>query len=180
MAFAWACNDGKACQAEGYVCSALRPFILPFALTPNQIGHQDVADLVPQQPAVAAHWRQHIRASAFGTIHAATFSFARPIGTAMPQPLSYRLASLDPRMIMPAPWDEPLNEEADDPLLQFPTVDRRAKSDRLPVLYPPQREPETVQGQGRTRPLRPQFLPSRLLHRRKPGRCKARLPPLKQ
>src|SRR5687767_4995699 len=88
-----------------------------FALAPNQIGHQDVAALIARQPVVAADWRQHIRASAFGTIHAATFSFSRPVGTALPQPLSYRLASLDPHMILLEPWD--LGPGIDDRGLPF-------------------------------------------------------------
>ncbi|HET7679426.1 MAG TPA: cell wall hydrolase, partial [Xanthobacteraceae bacterium] len=115
--------------------------IFVFALAPNQIGHQDVAALIARQPVVTAHWRQHVRASAFGTVHAATFSFSRPIGTAVPQPLSYRLASLDPRMITLGPWN--LRPGLDDPPLPFPTVDRSAKGDRQPVLHPQQREPET-------------------------------------
>jgi spore germination cell wall hydrolase CwlJ-like protein len=115
--------------------------IFVFALAPNQIGHQDVAALIARQPVVTAHWRQHIRASAFGTVHAATFSFSRPIGTAVPQPLSYRLASLDPRMIALGPWN--LRPGLDDPPLPFPKVDRSAKGDRQPVLHPP-REPETA------------------------------------
>jgi spore germination cell wall hydrolase CwlJ-like protein len=116
--------------------------VFVFALAPNQIGHQDVAALIARQPVVAAHWRQHIRASAFGTIHAATFSFSRPVGTAVPEPLSYRLASLDPRMIRLGPWN--LGPGIDDPLLSFPMVDRRAKGDRQPVLHPPQRALEAA------------------------------------
>ena len=114
-----------------------------FAVTPNQIGYQDVGALVARQAGVAAHWRQHIRASAFGTIHAATFSFSRPIGTAMPQPLSYQLVTLDPRVLMPSPWGEPYAGD-DDPPLQFPTVNRGAKGDRQKVLNPVDREPETA------------------------------------
>jgi spore germination cell wall hydrolase CwlJ-like protein len=105
---------------------------LVFVLAPNQIGYQDVASLLVRQPAVSAHWRQHVRASAFGTIHAATFSFSRPIGTAMPRPLSYRLAGLDPRQFMTGaatggPWPG-------EPPLEFPKVDRTAKGDRLPRM----------------------------------------------
>ncbi len=102
-----------------------------FALVPTQIGYQDVAALIARQPAVTATWRQHIRASAFGTIHAATFSFSLPVGTAAPQPLRYKLASIDPRAITLGTWDD-----VDDPQLQFPTVDRSAKGDRQPVLKP--------------------------------------------
>lgn len=112
---------------------------LVFVLAPTQIGYQDVAALLARQPAVTAHWRQHMRASAFGTVQAATFSFSRPIGTAVPQPLSYQLASLDPRTITLGPWNVPA-QSADDPPLEFPTVDRSAKGDRLPA-HRPQREP---------------------------------------
>jgi spore germination cell wall hydrolase CwlJ-like protein len=121
--------------------------IFIFAVTPSQIGYQDLGSLVARQPAVTAHWRQHIRASAFGTIHAATFSFSRPIGTTMPQPLSHRLASLDPRMVMPAPWDDSFVEEDEPQQLQFPTVNRSVKVDRLPVLNPSQPALETAKAE---------------------------------
>ena len=106
-----------------------------FATSPTQIGFQDVAALVARQPAVTAHWHQHIRASAFGTIHAATFSFSRPVGTNVPKPLSYQLASLDPGMVMPAPWNAP-PAGIDDLPVPFPKVDRTAKGDKQPVLHP--------------------------------------------
>src|SRR6187551_470427 len=99
------------------------------AIAPTQIGYQDIAALIARQPMVTAHWGQHIRASAFGTIHAATFSFSLPIGTHIPRPLSYRLASLDPRMITLGSWNTP-SAGIDDPPLPFPTVDRSAKGDR--------------------------------------------------
>ncbi len=106
---------------------------LVFVLAPNQIGYQDVAALIARQPSVSAHWREHLLASPFGTIHAATFSFSRPIGTAIPQPLGYQLANLNPRDLPIAsignmPFDDPTPSE---PPLEFPTVDRSAKGDRL-------------------------------------------------
>jgi spore germination cell wall hydrolase CwlJ-like protein len=118
---------------------------LLFVLIPNQIGHQDLAALIARQPSVTAHWRQHIRASAFGTIHAATFSFSRPIGTARPPPIAAVLASIDPADFMlgsvsSAPYVGP-------PPLQFPKVDRSAKGDRL---RPPQ--PEIAATQAPVRP----------------------------
>jgi len=123
------------------VCSA--PFglcLFIVALGPTSIGRQDVAALIARQPEVAAHWRQHIRASAFGTIHASLFSFSRPIGTSMPRPLSYQLANLDPRVLSLGAWDEPA--EADGPLLQYPSVNRVGKSDREPVAPPPKPQSE--------------------------------------
>src|SRR5947209_18914315 len=68
--------------------------ILVFLLTPTQVGYQELAALVAQQPAVAARWREHLIASPFGTIHAATFNLPRPVGTSIPEPPMVRLASL--------------------------------------------------------------------------------------
>src|SRR5262245_45967195 len=68
--------------------------ILIFAATPTQVGYQDLAALMAQQPSVAARWREHMIASPFGTIHAATFSLPRPVGTMIPEPPMTRLASL--------------------------------------------------------------------------------------
>src|SRR5947207_13928849 len=67
--------------------------IVVFVLTPTQRGYQDLAALMAQQPAVAARWRDHLIASPFGTIHAATFSLPRPVGTSIPEPPMVRRAS---------------------------------------------------------------------------------------
>jgi spore germination cell wall hydrolase CwlJ-like protein len=107
---------------------------------PNQIGYQDLAALFARQPSVSAHWREHVLASPFGTIHAATFSFSRPLGTTIPELPSYRLASLNPRDMPVMGRDaSPLDAE---PQLEFPAVDRRAKGDRL---VPPQAESAPVE-----------------------------------
>jgi spore germination cell wall hydrolase CwlJ-like protein len=68
-----------------------------FVVPPTQIGYQDVAALIARQPAVSERWQQHVLASPFGTIHAATFSFPQPLGATIPEPPSYELASFDPR-----------------------------------------------------------------------------------
>jgi spore germination cell wall hydrolase CwlJ-like protein len=105
---------------------------------PNQIGYQDVASLLARQPSVSAHWREHVLASPFGTIHAATFSFSRPIGTTMPAPLGLRLASLNPYDLAGGVRGFWRNDpELSEPQLEFPKVDRSAKGDRL---APPQPE----------------------------------------
>src|SRR3954465_7987334 len=65
-----------------------------FVLTPTQVGYQDFAALIAQQPAIAARSREHLISSPFGTIHAAMFSMPRPIGTAIPETPLVRLASL--------------------------------------------------------------------------------------
>src|SRR5438445_10878433 len=65
-----------------------------FALMPTEIGYQDIASLLARQPGVAERWQKRVF-SAAGSIHIATFSFGRPIGTSSPQTATYRLASLD-------------------------------------------------------------------------------------
>ena len=62
-----------------------------FALMPTEIGYQDIASLLARQPGVAERWQKRMF-SAAGSIQVATFSFARPIGTASPQTATYRLA----------------------------------------------------------------------------------------
>jgi spore germination cell wall hydrolase CwlJ-like protein len=121
--------------------------VLVFALAPAQIGYQDLGALLARQPSVSERWRQHLIASPFGTINAATFSFPRPVGTAIPEPLGYRLAGLDTRAldligaiysedaIVPAPYLPPP--------MAFPTVERRLKGDRLA----PQTGPEQAAAQ---------------------------------
>ena len=105
-----------------------------FSVMPTQIGFQDLASLLARQPDVAEHWRAHLIASPFGTIHAATFSFARPVGTATSAPGGFRLASLDPGdpditgMIRARFMDD---GDVDPPV---PVVNRTLKGDRLVIL----------------------------------------------
>jgi hypothetical protein len=106
-----------------------------FALMPTEIGYQDIASLLARQPGVAERWQKRVF-SAVGTIHVATFSFGRPIGTSSPRTAAYRLASFDNQGIditgsvtrnpLAAP---PLRYQASD----FPKVDRTLKGDRLVV-----------------------------------------------
>lgn len=102
-----------------------------FSLMPTQIGYQDLASLLARQSDVAEHWRAHLIASPFGTIHAATFSFARPVGTAISVPVGFILASFDPGdaditgMIRARFMD---GGDVDPPA---PIVNRTLKGDRL-------------------------------------------------
>ena len=64
-----------------------------FGLLPSEIGYQDIAALIARQPGVTQRWQKHALASPFGTIHAATFSFPRPIGSSIPRVPGVRLAS---------------------------------------------------------------------------------------
>ncbi len=106
-----------------------------FALTPTQVGYQDIASLLARQPGVAERW-QHQVFSAARAVQLATYSFGRPIGTSSPQTATYRLASLDNQGIditgsvrrNPIAQAPPRYQAAD-----FPKVDRTLKGDRLIV-----------------------------------------------
>ena len=55
-----------------------------FALTPNEIGYQDIGSLLARQPGVAERWQKRVF-SAAATVQLATYSLGRPIGTSAPQ-----------------------------------------------------------------------------------------------
>jgi spore germination cell wall hydrolase CwlJ-like protein len=99
------------------------------AIFPDTIGFQDLGALLARQPAVAKRWQQHLIASPFGTIHAATFSLPRPIGTSIPHPPIYALANFDPADITGSIGRQLLG----DPMapVQFPKSNRKAKRDSL-------------------------------------------------
>src|SRR6185437_14670812 len=114
-----------------------------FAILPNEIGYQDLASLLAQQPGVAERWQKQVF-SAASSIQLATYSFSRPIGTSLPQSAMVRLASLDGRDVTgaisrnPALQAPPRYQAAD-----FPKVDRSMKGDRLASVTPTQ-APETT------------------------------------
>lgn len=105
------------------------------ALMPTSVGYQDLAALLAQQPSVSQHWRDHLIASPFGTIERTTFSYGRPIGTSVP--LGYQTVNFDPSAAAANSWqiDAPLNVTSAEPV-EYPTVNRRLKGDRLPVHAP--------------------------------------------
>ena len=111
------------------------------ALMPTSVGYQDLAALLAQQPGVSQRWRDHLIASPFGTIEPATFSYGRPIGTSVP--LGYQTVNFDPSAVAANSWqiDAPLNATSAEPV-EYPTVNRRLKGDRLPVHTPA--APETL------------------------------------
>ncbi len=123
------------------------------SLMPTQIGYQDLTDMFARQPEVTARARAHVLASPFGTIHAATFSFPRPIGTSMPELPMVQLASLgfpDIEITGSIPRDFSGDPELGSRnAVEFPSVNRRLKGDRL-VPSPHPNEPE-----GGTRDLTP-------------------------
>jgi len=99
------------------------------AAPPTQIGFQDLGALLARQPAVAMRWRQHVVASPFGTIHAATFSMPQPIGTSIPHPPVYALANFDPAAIATSIGKQFLGDPSAQ--LRFPAVNRKTKGDSL-------------------------------------------------
>ena len=128
--------------------------VLAMSLLPKAIGYQDLVALMARQSEVPQRVRAHMMASPFGTIHAATFSFPQPVGTMIPEPPPYELASVGTydlastgslgRDLTGRPG--PLQQRPD-----FPTVNRRLKGDLL-VSRP--HDDETQPGAG-TRDLTP-------------------------
>ena len=117
------------------------------AFTPTSIGHQDLAAFFARQPGVSERWRDHLIASPFGTIHAATFSFSRPIGTAMPEPVGAQPVNFDPRSLDVKTWSGDELPMARPALrIEYPTVNRHLKGDRMPMAQssPASNKPESV------------------------------------
>jgi len=109
-----------------------------FAVIPSEIGYQDIGALLARQPGVAERLQKHVASSA-SKIQVATFSFPRPLGSALPQTVTYRLASLDTSSsgITGSVTRHPLAQQG-RPLKQsdFPVVERAMKGDRLPLFQP--------------------------------------------
>jgi len=101
---------------------------------PSSIGYQDLAGFFVRQPIISERWHDHLLASPFGTIHAATFSFSRPLGTIIPAPLATQPVSFDPQSLDVKTWsaDEPTLARPALPI-EYPTVNRRLKGDRMPL-----------------------------------------------
>lgn len=105
-----------------------------FAVIPNEVGYQDIGALLARQPGVAERLQKHVASSA-SKIQVATFSFPRPIGSALPQTVTYRLASLDTSSsdITGSVTRNPLGQARRLQPSDFPVVDRSLKGDRLPL-----------------------------------------------
>src|SRR5690348_5243063 len=100
------------------------------ALMPTSIGYQDLAALSAREHSHApSHW--HLIVS---PVQAATFSYSRPIGSAIPQPLGFQTVSFDPRSLDAFSWkiDEPIHARPARQI-EYPTVERTHKAGRLPA-----------------------------------------------
>jgi len=122
------------------------------ALAPTTTGYQDLAALLARQPGISERWRDHLIASPFGTIHATTFTFSRPLGTAMSEPSSAEAVNFDPRSLDVKVWTGNGSQLVRPALqVEYPTVNRRLKGDRMPV---PQSSPASS-GAESAPPLQP-------------------------
>jgi spore germination cell wall hydrolase CwlJ-like protein len=110
-----------------------------FALTPTEVGYQDIASRLAHQPGVATRWHSRVFSSV-GSIHVAAYSFIRPIGTAAPKAPIYQRVSFNPGSDITS--SIPRNSVIQTPpryqASDFPKVDRTLKGDRLVVAPPPQ------------------------------------------
>lgn len=108
-----------------------------FAVIPNEVGHQDLGALLARQPGVAERLQKHVASSA-SKIQVATFSFPRPIGSSLPQTVTYRLASLDMSGsgVTGSVTRHPLGQSRRLQASDFPVVERALKGDRLPLFSP--------------------------------------------
>src|ERR1700688_4091443 len=105
-----------------------------FALTPTQVGYQDIASRLAQQRGAAE--RCHSRVfSAVGTLHVAAYSFNLPMGTAAPQATSYQRASFNQGgdITGSIPRNQVIQTPPRYQASDFPKVDRTLKGDRLIV-----------------------------------------------
>src|ERR1700757_709805 len=111
----------------------LSAFVAAFA--PSSIGYQDLAAYLARQPGVSERWHDYLIASPFGTVHAATFSFSRPIGTTLSETGGgVQTVNFDPRSLDVKVWFGNNSSPLVRPPLQvaFPSVNRRLKGDRMP------------------------------------------------
>ena len=102
---------------------------LAFTALPNQIGFQDLGALIAGQPGVSQRWRAYAYGPAHATTGVARLDMPRPIGTAIPKPPLYVLASVNPNELAGALGRQLLGD-ANAPV-QFPSVNRSGKGDAL-------------------------------------------------
>jgi spore germination cell wall hydrolase CwlJ-like protein len=153
------CNGPKGAEIASFGLASLI-----FVFTPSQIGYQDLAALMAQQPAVAARWREHLIASPFGTIHAAMISMPRPVGTTIPETPLVRFASLNGAGDVTGSISGGTSSmRRGEPQIVFPAINRAGKGDRLVPGLPSQGEPASSDDAARA-PVenpKPSILPGR-------------------
>jgi len=116
------------------------------ALMPTSVGYQDLAALIAHRPNIAVNFPgAHLIASPLGTIERTTFSFTRPIGTAIPTAYEIQNVNYDPRALDAYAWkvDEAMTGHATRQM-EYPTVNRTNKGDRLQFTTPAAVDPSTL------------------------------------
>ena len=108
------------------------------ALMPTSVGYQDLAALLGHRPGIEQGVAEHLLVSPLGTVDRATFTYARPLGTSMPEPLGYRTVNFNPSQYDGNSFliDAPLNAPA--ARADYPKVNRALKGDREPIAGRPQ------------------------------------------
>ena len=83
--------------------------------------------MLAREHAAPSHWHLII-----SPVQAATFSYSRPIGSAIPEPLGFQTVNYDPRSLDAFSWkiDEPIHARPARQI-EYPTVERSHKADRL-------------------------------------------------
>ena len=96
---------------------------------PTSIGYQDIAALIAREHTAPSHWHLII-----SPVQAATFSYSRPIGSAIPQPLGFQPVNFDPRSLDAFSWkiDAPIHARRARQI-EYPAVERSHKADRPPA-----------------------------------------------
>ncbi len=123
----------RVAQAKPKRAQAFLTFGLPLFLLPSLIGGPDLSVTAPEAGLTADQPKPHLIGSPFGTIHAATFQFPTPLGSAIPEVARPTLASYTPDE---SATDQPLGRRFVDMYQPeskrvFPSVDRTRKGDRL-------------------------------------------------
>src|SRR5437763_974069 len=72
--------------------------MLMLLLVPSEVGYQDLAAFTARQPALVDRAQKAAFASAMGTIHEATLSLSRSLGTAAPGPAARRSGAAQERL----------------------------------------------------------------------------------
>lgn len=114
---------------------------LLYAFTPTTASYDDIGALIARQPQVAAHWRQHLLTSPIETVRAGIFVLPQPVGTARPGPAGLTLASFersDPDITGAIRASLTRTEPVEAEPLEYPTVNRAGKGDRLAPRPAPQ------------------------------------------
>jgi len=113
--------------------------VVGFGVLPTRVGIQDIGSLIVPRAAASGLLREHHAASPFRTIHAALFSFPRPAGADMPEPVGVRVVSFrtDDSDVTGSIATRALIE-ARERVLAFPQVNRAGKGDRLVPSRPPE------------------------------------------